>query len=611
MSLLVSRSFVIAQLRIGLLSAEDRPSERIVQLPRPFTTRRLPTSGGVDFDLTDLSASQPLSPPIQLPAAWDARTRLNAIGYASETQQQQQQQQPPTASFPPTSAAQEAAAPPHSTSEQHEQANGITTKPLKDGDDAAGGARSMLGGGGHSLISKSFRADAEDLEAVEEGYKDDTDSGTLLQEQLFAKTQPHAADSKPQVSGLSALFGGSGSGGQPNENPFAANFGHVAGQGDINPLPLKIHFAFVPDMTSTMSIVVRRDATVEQVAGYALYLYTEEKLQPELRPGQFDTTNWQMRIVEDDGTVDDDFPALDRSRQIHQFQFDQFALCEIVKGGTGDPAPKNHQRSASSAELSTDISAGSSVVAGPGSSRDGSPYKTPGTTIPAKQQQVLRPKFFIKVHLYSTIEIRHSTTLNVSTNTSLREIFDAVCKKRSVNPRDYVLKLSDMKTEIAHDKTVGELNGETELFLVKRTYGASAGDLFLRPPGEELRMPAHIPTYALSSSDFSTATAYKKYTVVRKLPMFVGRHERVLTIDGEYIHLLPPENRHFFDTIKTSSYHVSSVVSCKQNKKLSTNFRLLVNKDTHEAKSYDFEASSAAEAAEICSKITTLLQLNN
>ena len=30
---------------------------------------------------------------------------------------------------------------------------------------------------------------------------------------------------------------------------------------------------------------------------------------------------------------------------------------------------------------------------------------------------------------------------------------------------------------------------------------------------------------------------YKRYTVYRKMPMLVGRHERILAIDGAYIHV--------------------------------------------------------------------------
>ena len=33
--------------------------------------------------------------------------------------------------------------------------------------------------------------------------------------------------------------------------------------------------------------------------------------------------------------------------------------------------------------------------------------------------------------------------------------------------------------------------------------------------------------------------------------MFVGRHERVLAIDGDYIHIMPSETRTMFESMKT------------------------------------------------------------
>lgn len=41
-------------------------------------------------------------------------------------------------------------------------------------------------------------------------------------------------------------------------------------------------------------------------------------------------------------------------------------------------------------------------------------------------------------------------------------------------------------------------------------------------------------------ADFSQT--YKKYTVQRKIA--IGRHERVLAIDGDYIHVRPPPTQH-------------------------------------------------------------------
>jgi hypothetical protein len=60
---------------------------------------------------------------------------------------------------------------------------------------------------------------------------------------------------------------------------------------------------------------VRKDATVEEVTGYGLFRYWEEARLPLLseeaeseQEQKWSTVGWGLRIVEDDGEVDEDFP---------------------------------------------------------------------------------------------------------------------------------------------------------------------------------------------------------------------------------------------------------------------------------------------------------------
>jgi hypothetical protein len=76
-----------------------------------------------------------------------------------------------------------------------------------------------------------------------------------------------------------------------------------------------------------------------------------------------------------------------------------------------------------------------------------------------------------------------------------------------------------------------------------------AGDVFLRPP-EEIDQESEddvVPAYF--SEEYTSV--YKKYMVSRKMSSFMGRQERVLAIDGDYIYIMPPENRNIFDSVKT------------------------------------------------------------
>lgn len=74
----------------------------------------------------------------------------------------------------------------------------------------------------------------------------------------------------------------------------------------------------------------------------------------------------------------------------------------------------------------------------------------------------------------------------------------------------------------------------------------------------------------------STAANYQKWTVWRKQPMrFVGMNERVVAIDGEYLHIMPGSTgRQKEEGGKATTVHFSNVVGCKQLRRHPTNFKV-------------------------------------
>lgn len=70
-----------------------------------------------------------------------------------------------------------------------------------------------------------------------------------------------------------------------------------------------------------MDLTISRDATVEEVIGFALWTYWEEGWLPKLDEGlsgpsdpiwddKVSACGWVLRLAEDDGEVDDDFPRV-------------------------------------------------------------------------------------------------------------------------------------------------------------------------------------------------------------------------------------------------------------------------------------------------------------
>jgi hypothetical protein len=58
---------------------------------------------------------------------------------------------------------------------------------------------------------------------------------------------------------------------------------------------------------------------------------------------------------------------------------------------------------------------------------------------------------------------------------------------------------------------------------------------------------------------------------------------------------------------KTTTLHISNVISCKQSKK-GSGFKIVAVKNSGDLKSYDLEAGSANEAVDISSRVTAMMQ---
>lgn len=117
--------------------------------------------------------------------------------------------------------------------------------------------------------------------------------------------------SLPKVSALSAMLASTGG----SANPFSELYGAISGRGESASMDVKIFFPYaVKPKGKSMTLNVRRDATVEEVIGFALWSYWEESWLPKLNEGlsenhpKLSGIGWIMRIAEDDGEVDEDFP---------------------------------------------------------------------------------------------------------------------------------------------------------------------------------------------------------------------------------------------------------------------------------------------------------------
>ncbi|KAM6492498.1 Stress-activated map kinase interacting protein 1 (SIN1) domain containing protein [Amanita muscaria] len=434
-------------------------------------------------------------------------------------------------------------------------------------------------------------------------------------------TRKKVGNLKPVKSSLSAIMASLGS-----SNPFAEMYAAVSGKSEVASINVQVYFPRATELSGTpMDLNVRKDATVEEVIGFALWTYWEKKWLPRLDEGLSDENDskweekmsavrWVLRIAEMDGEVDDDFPPPDRTGKIARFNSEAYAIIEatptqveqnriihdkiyrkadrpIVPGPNSAPAP-------TSAMATSTL--GGSVAA--------SSYLGPTNH---------GPQILLRIRIADHADSVHvSTTIPVSAGMYLQEALELVCRKRrQMDPGDYALLLGDQSLLVPLDRTVASLQGKRELLLVKRSMLPQYGEDIVRGVGKTTDPNASIfkrmsdtPAEVQFATDYTTA--YKKYVIYRKVPMLVAKQERTLAIDGVYVHIMPSNRaKAVFDNAKTSSYHINSIAHCKQSTKMTSVFKLVLNGRAGGNKRYDFEAESPKHAAiqdEIVSTINNL-----
>ncbi|RPD65261.1 hypothetical protein L226DRAFT_543384 [Lentinus tigrinus ALCF2SS1-7] len=450
----------------------------------------------------------------------------------------------------------------------------------------------------------------------------------------------------PAKSALTAMLAATSN--SSSSNPFSELYSAISGRAESDSMVVRVFFPMAREPANrALDLSVRKDATVEEVLGYALWTYWEEGWLPKLDEGlsgeedpkwaiRCSAAGWILRIAEEDGEVDEDFPPPDRTGKISKFNFDAYAVLEATQSQIQQNKileskiqrrisrvvvkKKSTGLLTATTSTSTGLVPPTDTLLGTSANLLGSLGSSvgmfPSSLGPSSSHG---PALFLRIRIAGAAdEPGHvSTTIQASGGMYMAEVLEAVCQKRKLsNPKDYALVVevsSDVKINIPLDRTVRSLQGKRELILIKKN--------MLREYGVEVRERKGTtdPNASIFTTDpaiqeqnlsqmFDFMNAYRKYTVYRKMPMMVTRSARLLTIDGGYIHIIPTvtKAKHVFDSGKTSSYHLKSVVACQQSSKNSATFKLVVHSGADRNKRYEFEAESPKLANEIVSTIRSL-----
>ena len=126
------------------------------------------------------------------------------------------------------------------------------------------------------------------------------------------------APARPGKSALSAMLADSS--GSSSTNPFTELYSAIAARAESDSMVVNVYFPHAREPAGKpLKLKVRKDASVEEVLGFALWSYWEENWLPKIDEGlqgeedpkwesRCSAVGWILRIAEDDGEVDEDFP---------------------------------------------------------------------------------------------------------------------------------------------------------------------------------------------------------------------------------------------------------------------------------------------------------------
>ena len=143
------------------------------------------------------------------------------------------------------------------------------------------------------------------------GTNSSAHTAAATEEDLFARQK--VLPIRAAKSALSSMMAASNT-----TNPFSDPYSAISGRG-VSPAASMVVTVFFPfarePAGEPMRLSVRKDATVEEVLGFALWSYWEAGWLPRLDEEDLNVleeslsaVGWVMKIAEDDGEVDEDFP---------------------------------------------------------------------------------------------------------------------------------------------------------------------------------------------------------------------------------------------------------------------------------------------------------------
>lgn len=128
----------------------------------------------------------------------------------------------------------------------------------------------------------------------------------------FSRQDRPAPPAKSALAALFSALSASDASSQPT-NPFSTFYGALSSRSATDSAKFSVYFPHSTEPAKKLLLRVKKDLSVEELIGVGLGAYVDDQRKPALELGEGEeereTAKWNLRIVEDDGEVDEDFPG--------------------------------------------------------------------------------------------------------------------------------------------------------------------------------------------------------------------------------------------------------------------------------------------------------------
>lgn len=225
---------------------------------------------------------------------------------------------------------------------------------------------------------------------------------------------------------------------------------------------------------------VRKSATIFEVIGYILYLYTTQ-----FKPFNFDEdglpmktiidpNNFNLKIVDEDGEpFEDNFGKLNRNDPMHSVSDNEVVLClatnnEIDKNELETPLPYNLENGETTTNTHMNLS--KNLTAQDNTLNQLSFYKSMVKTADDADDYNDKSKVIeVTVFMYPNTNPKFNhTNIKVLITSNMNDILVKYCRLKDMDPNEYCLKVLDKKLIYDLNDTVLRLDGDFKVEIIPK-----------------------------------------------------------------------------------------------------------------------------------------------